>query len=518
MKLFLSALALLAATASAECPNGCSGHGSCGIYSDCTCYRNWMGADCSERVCYFGHAFVDTPQGDLNSDGVVQKTSTYKTQFSNSETWEMYDLVSHGKGKGATTAASTADQAAATWDEAHFYRECSNKGVCNRQSGICACFPGYEGEGCTRTACPADCSGHGTCQRLKDQDVLYEAWDAYKTQHCVCDPGYMGPDCSLCECPSGDDPVSRIQVTEVQTFGFAPGWTGTQQSAAAANSIVNFYGAFALKFTDEFGDSWTTTSLSWPSPPFAVSTKQQTADDNLCNGTIVFGSAATDNTVSLVYKNPDKTFANDITTETYAPCSVATSAEVKAALKALPNDVIPDVEVSFAADANPKYGAQGDLTSFASADPSAAGFDAAHAATDARYWAYMITFTGNSGNVADLEVLYEVTHCMGTADTATATPGTCDVAGKTGSSKSVPTAAVYSSATNPFPADIVGTASWGWGGPSGTPKLITESVQGASENLMCSDRGLCDYSTGICKCFQGYTAHDCSEQNSLASA
>merc|ERR1712054_503852 len=35
----------------------------------CMCNRNYRGADCSERVCPYGHAFVTTPQGDINSDG-----------------------------------------------------------------------------------------------------------------------------------------------------------------------------------------------------------------------------------------------------------------------------------------------------------------------------------------------------------------------------------------------------------------------------------------------------------------
>jgi len=39
---------------------------------------------------------------------------------------------------------------------------------------------------------------------------------------------------------------------------------------------------------------------------------------------------------------------------------------------------------------------------------------------------------------------------------------------------------------------------------------------GSKENSECSDRGLCDSETGICKCFSGYTGDACHFQNQLA--
>ena len=68
----LLAVALAAALlglATAECSNGCSGHGTCGANDQCNCYGNFMAADCSERMCPSEEAFTTTPQGDQNNDG-----------------------------------------------------------------------------------------------------------------------------------------------------------------------------------------------------------------------------------------------------------------------------------------------------------------------------------------------------------------------------------------------------------------------------------------------------------------
>lgn len=77
-------------------------------------------------ACPYGEAFSDTHIGDLNHDGGIT-TDDVKTE------WFIQGRREDG------------------WTRAHGYAECSNAGICNRQTGECKCFPGYEGEDCSRS-------------------------------------------------------------------------------------------------------------------------------------------------------------------------------------------------------------------------------------------------------------------------------------------------------------------------------------------------------------------------------
>jgi len=201
--------------AAASCPNQCSGHGECAANDVCDCWKEevvinpegnldepqvaWTGADCSEMTCPRGISWIEHG-GD---DGTK--------------------ICSHKKGA-----------------------ECSDKGICNRKTGECACHPGYEGSACHRTKCPNSCNGHGVCQSnikfaedatkslqphiarqqglgaVYDYIVTYQnAWDSGLHFGCACDTGYRGPDCSLIECPTNDDPLdSNCNSEETQLYEF----------------------------------------------------------------------------------------------------------------------------------------------------------------------------------------------------------------------------------------------------------------------------------------------------------
>jgi len=246
-------VALVATQALAECPNACSGNGDCGNYDMCSCYRNWQGADCSLRTCPFGLAHVDTPKGDLDSSASPLSgpdvTMLLKSQTYPFGTQEQFPNMTDSAGNKLENTA-------------HYYMECSNKGICDRMAGVCECFDGYEGSSCQRAVCPNDCSGHGTCEHIKtlakiSGDNEYRLWDATVTMGCSCDAGFTSPDCSLRECKVGIDPlyVDDEATVRVEHVAYRIG-----VNASVHGSLV-LEGEYAIKFFDAFGEDYVTEPL-----------------------------------------------------------------------------------------------------------------------------------------------------------------------------------------------------------------------------------------------------------------
>merc|ERR1719390_81637 len=256
----------LAAAAMAACPNGCSGNGICGANDKCSCYQNWQGPDCSLRTCTYALAWADTADGT---------------------------------------------------NQAHYYAECSNKGACDRKTGECKCFDGYEGKGCRRSTCPEGCSGHGTCEYIdelavdfedrrtgpgfdqktttwtahsnavtqsdntqKNNGFLYQLWDAQKIQGCKCDLGYSGPDCSSRIAPKGDDPLTTVKsVTQSQMITITAGATiqateaaiastasGAPVWAGSARTVDAGPNTFFIIYYDQYGGVWRTDAIEAAAP------------------------------------------------------------------------------------------------------------------------------------------------------------------------------------------------------------------------------------------------------------
>jgi len=253
----------------ATCNNLCSGHGDCSAEAQCDCYENWMGADCSQRVCGYSKAYVNSPFGDINGDGKIDMRVNRREE---DKAWmtEAYN-IEYGLGRGDVDGKKEWRQ----WDEGHFYAECGSVGICDRDTGICDCFPGYSGDACQRTACPGRidgetirdtvvCNGHGRCvPAYEGLEGNYNLWDADSTTKCTCDAWYTGVDCSLRKCPHGIDPIGSTDRSHnrVQKITF-PAYDITLDATTAPDddfrSHVNGYVKFALTTTDVYGDEWTT--------------------------------------------------------------------------------------------------------------------------------------------------------------------------------------------------------------------------------------------------------------------
>jgi len=260
MKLFV-ALAALVGFANAGCPNGCSGHGSCGTSDVCGCYKGFFGGDCSYRYCPVGPSWTVTPieklLDDRYSEMIVLNTPGGYVGHNRFDklTTKQYPI---------TTADFTATFQALYPKRPNFnqYTECSSRGTCDYATGECKCFDGFEGRGCRRTTCPNGCSGHGRC--LSNMDInptQYmsfnypndQMWDQKRTQSCKCDRGYTGYDCNSRICPFGDDPTSDCGENSAGDVQLVV--------TKSPHDDVKKPRYFTLSFTDMFGGTFTTRPI-----------------------------------------------------------------------------------------------------------------------------------------------------------------------------------------------------------------------------------------------------------------
>jgi len=420
------------AAAAANCPNECSGNGICGAAAKCSCNQNWQGADCSQRTCPFTLAWADTADGT---------------------------------------------------NQAHYYAECGNKGTCDRKSGECKCFDGYEGKGCRRSTCPESCSGHGTCEYIEElgsdfadrrngpgnkmQDTscfaqgdcsadsavetsnvvsrtastdkhsgyLYQLWDAGKIQGCKCDLGYEGADCAMREVPRGDDPLTTVKA-EVQQQAIQLG-------------VIKGAEQFFLRFYDQYGGTWVTNTIT------------------------VSGDAAD--------------------TQGTADHDAEIAADVQYQLQNLPNGVLSDVTVVANEAANNKicHRYHDGVQHISAYDETTDGNYKNSKGTTNFCEGYDATAFAKGDTVVDLLVTFG------------------NVAGQTGVQYLLEVDTVAQGA-GAYPLSL--------GSAAGTVTVgevnYNDNLGNLSELATCSDRGL-DDGEGQCECFEGYRGLACEEQEAL---
>lgn len=393
-----------------------------------------------------------------------------------------YDTGNALDGQNAITATKEAD-------------DCSNRGWCDTTKGICTCYTGYEtsnGEGASGnrgdcgfasspiTECPGvtSCSGHGVCSG----DPEYR---------CTCDDGWMGGDCREQTCPCGkswfDHPTEENNKahdhrTECSNKGHCNRETGTCEChdgfegeacqrlscpKDVEGNICSGHGkCLTMKQLAEYAtDNGDETDWSYgftPNDPQRwdyqgimgcfCDTGYQGHDctERVCpTGDDVTTTEQDSETVIMECQWLDDSTPAEFTLkfrqETTSVLTPASTAdEIKAALEAL--NTIETVSVVFS------RGDHGD-TACMSADPT----------YDSNY--IEITFLTETGDLPDI-----------TEETG----------------------------------DVNLSIQFWFDGTDDS--LITDadyvSKRGTRENSECSERGLCDHTTGQCNCFVGFGSSD----------
>ena len=215
----------------------------------------------SADLCPFARAWVDIPKGDLDSSGTLTSPDQWVVPNSQLYPYGTTELYPNFVDSNGTVIDNTG----------HDYAECSNQGLCDRSSGICACFDGWVGSACQYMSCPVVssgggegdvtwCNGHGVCRSAEsiantDANNTYRLWDKDVNMACVCDQGYTGPNCNQKRCPIGFDPVLADQFS----YRYS-NWTVAIITSSASVTIT---GNFSLRFYDVYDNPWITEPIQY---------------------------------------------------------------------------------------------------------------------------------------------------------------------------------------------------------------------------------------------------------------
>jgi len=344
----------------------------------------------------------------------------------------------------------------ASENKAHALAECAGRGLCDRDTGECACFDGYSGKGCRRTTCPNDCSGHGTCEFISElrndlgDDFKWTGdkptrnqydfefplmWDHAKTRACVCDPKWTDIDCSRRMCPKGNyalyaltEPTPEVQAVII-TNVFTPG----------TDADFNYQNKKHIDY--------------------------KTSDNT--NGTDANGDFA------LTFRS---TLNEEFTTVTLNVYNLSEEI-VENALNSLPNKVIEEAEVVI-------------YRNLSNYNTSTYGLDKQPHGTGVFPYSKETNYTWYD---TDLVILITYAGAM-----------------TTGNQYALECRTAYCGAgcqpklENPL--DFKQNAEC---------KVVDDYASAHAVNVECSGRGVCDYGAGLCQCYEGYTDEYCSTQTAL---
>jgi len=347
---------------------------------------------------------------------------------------------------------------------------CSNRGLCNVETGVCTCLEnydtsdGYSASGqrgdcgyadITITNCPGEvaCSGHGVCQ-------------GDPTYRCSCSKGWTGGDCSEMTCPYGrswfslptDNNEGHLTRTECSDMGIC------DREYGICNCLDGFEGAACERLKCPTG-GLDDVQCSGHGKCMTMALLAEWAEDNGDLTPYTYGTIPNDPLVWDFDKVQgclcdDDYWGYDCSLR-YCP-----TGDDPATLHQL--DEIQDLYCQDNGDGKFKLTFRQQTT------------DLIYASSSMDYLKNALESL-STVNKVDLEDL-------------NGNDKVCDTTGNTVRIK-------FLTSHSDLP-DLQITESYI------DSISITEFVKGTKEQIECSGRGLCDYSTGLCECFTGYGSSD----------
>jgi hypothetical protein len=363
---------------------------------------------------------------------------------------------------------------------------CSGHGTCGFDD-TCTCYQDWvmgdqDGGDCSDRKCPyeiswvstpnkdgyvhtyAECAGRGICDRSSGE--------------CDCFDGYTGKACGYTTCPNDCSGHGTCEFIEELTYGSVPGdyfdTEGGLTTSASFDYVTELwdYGKSRACKCDPMYTEIDCSRKMCPKGNDVLDTRMDTTDSlSYQVQTIKFENVTMNKTESFAL-----TFKSTLN-ETYTTTPIAMKTgggiggthdiakSMESALLALPNGVVDGVSVNMTVGA----GARSDLSSGT--------------------FVFSVYFSGTSVQGPQNKLIIEMASC---GDGCTPKLGGVDVDSNV---RKASTDNVFD-VTRPL-------------------VYIEETVKADYNNYECGRRGKCDYDSGLCDCFEGYTGYKCQVQTAL---
>lgn len=164
-----------------SCPQNCNLRGACVAVDDqpqCQCTQGYFGTACQHQCV----------NGTIQTDAQEEETCVCDSCFSG----PFCDLACSGTGNCTASGVCDCGFDGGRGDYCQlpgcpgYGSDCSEKGTCNKATGVCVCNEGWKGQGCELPDCIDDCNNRGHCDSKVANPIC---------RNCV--EGWMGVACEI---------------------------------------------------------------------------------------------------------------------------------------------------------------------------------------------------------------------------------------------------------------------------------------------------------------------------------